>query len=60
MPAYRYQLSASREAGNDFDTLTGLVESHHPMTDSEIRAAAIDQTGAEYINFGAISVEEQL
>ncbi|WP_368177872.1 hypothetical protein [Aeromonas sp. R7-1] len=58
MNRYHYQLPAAVELGSTMDTLTGTIDSQHPLTDQELRHQAIEQAPREYIHFGPIDITE--
>ncbi|MDM5112782.1 hypothetical protein [Aeromonas salmonicida] len=59
MHKYSYTLSAATELGSAPDRLTGTIEAHHPMTDQQIRLAAIDKAPAQYLNFNELEYREE-
>lgn len=58
MHRYHYTLSAATELGAVPDRLTGTIEAHHPMTQQQVRHAAIDQAPAPYLNFTELEYQE--
>lgn len=59
MHKYSYTLSAATELGSAPDRLTGTIEAHHPLTNQQIRLAAIDMAPAQYINFNELEYQEE-
>ena len=58
MHVYDYRLLASRELYGERDTLTGTINSPHPLTEQEIRDQAINVSPRDYIHFTELTVEQ--